>query len=71
MRKSKVQPLIPFIGGRLQILQLLFMRQGIPLSLAALVAPDIIRLGKQVQADVADCNAKESPVASSVIGRII
>lgn len=52
MRKPEIKPLVPFISRRVQIMLPLLLRHRVPLLVAALVPPDVVRLGQKVQRNV-------------------
>lgn len=69
--KSKVQTLVSFILGSLQVLQLLFLGHSIPFRIARLVTPDVVRFSQAVEAKITNRYSEQSPVTAGIVWRIV
>lgn len=68
MRKPKIKPLIPFIGGSSQIMLLLGLGHAVPRRLAPPVDVHVEELGADEQRDVVYCEPDQHFVACVVEG---
>ena len=66
MREPEIQPPAPLIRRRVQILQLLLRRQGIPLFLPLLIPPRIIHLTEPIQEDIQNADTDEHAVSATI-----
>lgn len=71
MRKPKIQPLIPFMLSRSQINPLLFLRHSIPFLVPTRIAPNIVRLSKQIDKDIRNHQSNKNLVPPLIPRRIV
>jgi hypothetical protein len=71
MCKSKVQPLIPFISRRGQIIHLLIFTHSIPFPVPLPIPFHVVHLGAQVQEDVEHYEEEQDLVSTFVSRGII
>lgn len=71
MRKPEIQPLVPLISRRLQVLVLLLRCHCIPLTIPVLVPPYIVPLGQEIQPNIPNRHTQQSAIAAFVIRRIV
>lgn len=71
MRKPKIQPFIPLVLRRPQVIILLLKAHGIPDSVTRLVPPDIITLDEDGHDHVPGNQCKEDLVSSTVVRLIV
>ena len=71
MSEPEIQPFIALIFCSIQICLLFFSRHRWPNLLPAIILPDIIKLGQDVEYDIQGNNSQQYLVATVVIGSII
>lgn len=66
MGKSKVEPLVAFIRGCVEIMCPLLLRHGIPLSIPRSIAQDIVALGEQIQPEISDAKRDKRSISTEI-----